>query len=325
MDRRYFLQSTVAAGLLSAFPASLNGMARFAEPGKLEKRKLGRTGEALSIIGFGGIVVRDATPQEASERVRQAIEAGVNYFDVAPSYGNAEDMLGPALEPYRKNVFLACKTTQRTAKESLTELENSLRKMRTDHFDLYQFHSVTTLKDVQTILGPDGALETFQKARQQGKIRFIGFSAHSIEAALEIMGKFSFDTVLYPVNFATWNAGNFGPHVLQLAQEKGMGILALKAMAKQPWPKDVAKEQREKYRKCWYEPMADRADAEMGLRFTLSHPVTAAIPPGDENLFKMALDLAKGFKPLSDAEMNLIKERGMKTDPLFRYPSARPV
>jgi predicted aldo/keto reductase-like oxidoreductase len=322
MDRRYFLQSTVAAGVRSAFPASLEGMARSRKTGKLETRKLGRTGEKLSIIGFGGIVVRDATSQEASERVHQAIEAGVNYFDVAPSYGNAEDMLGPALEYYRNKIFLACKTTQRTAKEALGELESSLRKMRTDHFDLYQCHAVTTMKDVETILGPGGALETFQKARQAGKIRFIGFSAHSVEAALAMIEKFRFDTILYPVNFATWNAGNFGPQVLQLAQEKKMGILALKAMAKRPWPQGAARDQ---YKKCWYEPMAERSEAEMGLRFTLSHPVTAAIPPGDENLFKMAVELAASFKPLSTPEMNLIKQKGRQTEPLFRFPSAQSV
>ena len=318
MDRRYFLQSTVAAGLLSAFPAGLNGMERFPEPGKLEKRKLGRTGEALSIIGFGGIVVRDATAQEASDRVRQAIEAGVNYFDVAPSYGNAEDMLGPALEPYRKNVFLACKTTQRTAKESLAELESSLRKMRTDHFDLYQLHAVTTKEDVEKIFGPGGALETFVAARKAGKVRFLGFSAHSVEAALALIGRFDFDTILFPTNFGTWHAGNFGPQVLAAAQAKQMGILALKAMARGPWPKDA---KRDQYPKCWYQPLSDPGDATLGLRFTLSHPVTAAIPPGDEHLFRMALGLAAQFAPLKDEEARAIKEKALAGVPLFKFPS----
>jgi aryl-alcohol dehydrogenase-like predicted oxidoreductase len=152
MDRREFLRRSSAASLLACFPASLAGIERVAAPGKLERRALGRTGEKLSILGFGGIVVRDATPGEAANRVAEAIDYEVNYFDVAPSYGNAEDMLGPALEPYRKSVFLACKTAGRSKSGAERELESSLRKMRTDHFDLYQLHAVTTSDDVEEIL-----------------------------------------------------------------------------------------------------------------------------------------------------------------------------
>lgn len=316
MDRRDFLRRTSAASLAACFPATLAGMTRAAEPGKLERRALGRTGERLSILGFGGIVVKDASASQSSARVAEAIDHGVNYFDVAPSYGNAEEMLGPALEPYRKNVFLACKTTERTRDGSRRELESSLRKMRTDHFDLYQLHAVTTDQDVERILAPGGALETFQAARREGKTRFLGFSAHSVEAATALMAAFDFDTILFPVNFATWHAGSFGPQVLAAAQAKGMGILALKAMARGPYGKDAP----HTYPKCWYEPLSEPGAARMGLRFTLSHPVTAAIPPGDERLFKMALGLALGFTPLSDAEAAAVKEQAQRQAPLFQYP-----
>ena len=321
MDRREFIKTGTAASLLSCFPASLAGIERTLNLGKLEKRALGKTGESLSIIGFGGIVVRDATTEEAARRVEEAIEAGVNYFDVAPSYGNAEDMLGPALEPYRKGVFLACKTTQRSKEGAAKEMETSLSKMRTDHFDLYQLHSVTTQEDVDKILGPNGALEAFLEARKAGKTRFIGFSAHSVEAATALMNQFDFDTILFPTNFATWHAGNFGPQVLELAQQKRMGILCLKAMAKGPWPQGTSRAQRT-YPKCWYEPLSSPEEAMMGLRFTLSHPVTAAVPPGDERLFKLALELAAKFTPLSAAEAAEIKEKGLKGEPIFRFPRA---
>lgn len=317
MHRREFLKTSSAASLLACFPASLAGMERLAAPGKLERRPLGRTGEKLSVIGFGGIVVMNATTADAANRVAEAIDYGVNYFDVAPSYGNAEDMLGPALEPYRKNVILNCKTTERGAAGARKELESSLRKMRTDHFDVYQLHAVTTPDDVEKIFAPAGALETFVAARKEGKVRFLGFSAHSVEAATALISRFDFDTILYPVNYATWHAGNFGAQVLAAAQAKKMGILALKAMARGPWP---AGAKREAYPKCWYEPLASPADAAMGLRFTLSHPVTAAVPPGDENLFKMALGLALEFKPLTEAEAAGIKEKGLKQEPIFRYP-----
>jgi predicted aldo/keto reductase-like oxidoreductase len=318
MKRRDFLKTTAAAlPLISLFPADLSGIERISEAGKIEKRSLGRTGEKLSMIGFGGIVVMDATPEQASQRVAEAIDYGINYFDVAPSYGDAELKLGPALKPYRKNVFLACKTTERTKAGSRKELEQSLKRLQTDHVDLYQMHAVNTLEDVNTVFSPDGAMETYLAAQKEGKIRFIGFSSHSVEAAMELLKRFNFDTILFPVNYTTWYAGNFGPQVLDLAQKKKMGILALKSMVKGP----LAKGAPRKYPKCWYEPLSEPEDALLGLRFTLSHPVTAAVPPGDESLFKMALQLSPKIKPLAQGEIDQIKQKGLAGKPLFQYPS----
>ena len=317
--RRFILSAVCAVPALSLFPADLSGMKRILSEGKLEKRALGKTGEMLSMIGFGGIVVMNSTPAEASEAVKLAIDAGINYFDVAPSYGDAEIKLGPALEPYRKDVFLACKTGMRTKAESRKELEQSLKNLRTDHFDLYQHHAMTTMEDVDTILGPGGAMETFTEARAEGKIRFIGFSAHSVEAAMALMDRFDFDTILFPFNYATWNAGNFGPQVLERAREKKMGILALKAMAKGPWQEGA---DRSGYPKCWYEPLTSVEEITMGLRFTLSHPITAAIPPGDEKLFRQALSVAGNLKPLTENEIQIIKEKALKGEPLFKYDAS---
>lgn len=317
MKRRDFIKTTsLAVPAMGLFPADLSAVSRSKKPGLIEKRSLGRTGEMLSVIGFGGIVVRDSSPERASEVVKLAIDSGINYFDVAPSYGDAEIKLGPALEPYRKNVFLACKTGERLKEGARKELEQSLLYLRTDHFDLYQFHAVTTLEDVDRILGPGGAMETFLEARKEGKIRFIGFSAHSVEAAMALMDRFDFDTILFPFNYTTWNKGNFGPQVLQRAKEKNMGILALKAMAKGPWPKDA---DRSLYPKCWYEPLMTPEDIRMGLRFTLSHPVTAAVPPGEEELFRIALGMRNDLTPLKNNELVKIKEKAAAGVPLFEY------
>lgn len=319
MERRNFIRNSAGAlTLLGLFPSGLSCINRQIEPGILEKRELGKTGLKLSILGFGGIVVMDATPQEASDRVREAIENGVNYFDVAPTYGDAEVKLGPALEPYRQKVYLGCKTTQRSKDGSRKELEQSLKNLRTDHFDLYQLHAVTTIADVEQIFGPDGAIETFKAAKAEGKIRNIGFSAHSVEAAMMLMDRFDFDTIMFPVSASSWYAGNFGPQVLQRAQDKNMGILALKAMAKGPW----AAETKERTPKCWYEPMTNPDEAMSGLSFTLSHPVTLAIPPGNENLFKMALQLVKKFEPLNPEEIEQIKIQNLTSKPLFAYKPA---
>jgi aryl-alcohol dehydrogenase-like predicted oxidoreductase len=317
MKRRDFIRTTaIAAPVIQMFPAGLSSIGREKLPLKLERRDLGKTGEKLSILGFGGIVVMNATPEQAEKRVNEAINFGVNYFDVAPTYGDAELKLGPAIKPYRKDIFLACKTQERTGDGARRELEASLKRLQTGYLDLYQHHAVRELQDVDTIFSPGGAMETFIKAREEGLVRHLGFSAHSVEAALALMERFDFDTILFPVNYATWYAGNFGPQVLQKAMEKKMGILALKAMARRPWP-EGAKHTNDK---TWYEPLNTPQTAMEGLRFTLSHPVTAAIPPGDENLFRMALDLATRFKPLSPQEAESIKKKGLSGDPIFTYP-----
>ena len=322
MKRRDFIKSTaIIAPMVSMFPADLSFIKRESVSGKLEKRSLGKTGEMLSVLGFGGIVVMNVTPEEASSSVRLAIDAGVNYFDVSPSYGDAEIKLGVALEPFRKNVFLSCKTDGRNKEDSRKELEQSLKNLRTDHFDLYQLHAVTTLTDVKAILGKGGAIETCLEARKEGKIRFIGFSAHSVEAALALMNGFDFDTIMFPFNLYTWYAGNFGPQVLALAQEKKMGIIALKAMAKGTWPRDA---DHSKYGKCWYQPLTNEEDILTGLRFTLSHPIATAIPPGEPELFKTALSLRDKIKPLNNGEIEIIKAKALKGIPLFKYSLTSP-
>jgi predicted aldo/keto reductase-like oxidoreductase len=323
MKRRDFIKTTaIMTPVISLFQADLSLIKREPVAGKLEKRSLGKTGEMLSILGFGGILVKDATPEDASSVVKLAIDKGINYFDVSPSYGDAEIKLGSALEPYRGNIFLSNKTDGRDRERSCRELEQSLKNLRTDHFDLYQLHSVSRLDEVKTILGKGGAIETFLEARKEGKIRYIGFSAHTVEAATALMNGFDFDTIMFPFNLTTWYAGNFGPQVLALAQEKKMGIIALKSMAKGPWQKDA---DRSKYNKCWYEPLTNEEDIRMGLRFTLSHPVTAAIPPGEAKLFKIALNLRDQIKPLKNEEVKLIKAKALNGNPLFKYPSLSPV
>ena len=318
MKRRDFIKTaSVMAPAVSLFPADLSAIERQPSAGGIE-RALGKTGEMLTMLGFSGIIVRDFTPEASASVVRFAIDAGVNYFDIAPAYGDAIIKLGPALEPYRKNIFLACKTGGRTKDDARKDLEKSLKDMRTGHFDLYQFHAVTTMDDVRGILGKGGALETFLEARKEGKIRFIGFSAHSVEAAMTLMNGFDFDTILFPVNFATWYAGNFGPQVLAKAQEKKMGILAIKAMAKRPWLDGA---DTSKYPRCWYEPFTDEENIRMGLRFTLSHPVTSALPSGEEELYRIALNQRNHLEPLSNKEVEEIKVKGLAGEPLFRYPA----
>ncbi len=279
----------------------------------MEQRPYGNTGVKLSVVGFGGICVMDEEPSSASRMVREAIDRGVNYFDVAPSYGNAEEKLGPALAPYRAKVFLACKTGKRDAKSARDELEASLRKLKTDHFDLYQLHAVTTREEVQTILGPGGALETFRKARDQGLVRYLGFSAHSEEAALMLMDGFAFDSILFPFNWACWLKGGFGRPVLQRAKEKGLARLALKTLAKRTWRPGEEKS----WPKCWYKPVESYEEAQIATRFTLSMPVTAGVSPGHFELFRWMCDAAEKIGPLAEAEEHALEAAAAELEVIF--------
>ena len=279
----------------------------------MEKRVLGKTGESLSIVGFGGIVVRDEEPSSASRLVAQAVERGINYFDVAPTYGNSEERLGPALEPYRKSVFLACKTDKRTAEEAQEELRRSLKLLRTDYLDLYQLHAVTTMEQVEQIMGPGGALETFVEAQEQGLVRYLGFSAHSEEAVVALLDRFEFDSILFPFNWACWHQGHFGPRALEKAQEEGVGILALKSLAKRKWKES----EERKWPKCWYAPVDTFEEVSLALRFTLSKPITAAVSPGHAELLWWACDAADRFKPLSEEEAAQLARQSEGLDPIF--------
>jgi len=281
----------------------------------IARRTLGKTGEQLSIIGFGGIVVMNEETGEAANIVAEAVDRGINYFDVAPSYGNAQERLGPALAPYRKNCFLACKTEGRMKDDSRKQLEESLRLLKTDHVDLYQFHALTKMTDLDKVLGPGGAMETMEAAKKEGKIRYIGFSVHSAETALAAMDRYNFDTVLFPVNWVLFTQAGFGPQILKRAQEKNMGILALKGMAKTVWSGSQRLIHPEP--KCWYQPAAFPDEASLGLRWTLGHPITAAIPPGDERYFRLAMDVAQSYKPLEAHEEQALLSGGHGVEPIF--------
>src|SRR5580693_1089572 len=314
MKLREFLKQAALTAATVASTSQLHASAKTpANP--IARRTLGKTGEKLSIIGFGGIVVMNEETGASSNIVAEAVDRGINYFDVAPSYGNAQERLGPALAPYRKNCFLACKTEGRAKDDSRKQLEESLRLLKTDHVDLYQFHALTKMTELDKVLGPGGAMETMEAAKKEGKIRYIGFSVHSVETALAALDRYNFDTILFPVNWVLFTQAEFGPKILKRAQEKQMGILALKGMAKTTWSADQKSNHPEP--KCWYQPAAFPDEAALGLRWTLGHAITAAIPPGDEKYFRLAMDLAQNYKPLEPHEEQALLSGGLGIEPIF--------
>jgi predicted aldo/keto reductase-like oxidoreductase len=284
----------------------------------LPKRILGKTGENISIIGLGGVVYMNEEQDRVNQIVQDAIDHGVDYFDVAPTYGNAEELLGPALKPFRENVFLACKTQKRDRTGAEEELNRSLKRLQTDHIDLYQLHALEETREVDRAFGSRGAMDSFLKAKEEGKIRYIGFSAHSSEAALRAMEIFDFDTILFPINYVCYYKENFGAEVLEKAREKKMGILAIKGLARQPWPEGV---ERAHWPKAWYQPITDPEEANLAFRFTLSQPIAAAVPPGDIRLFQRALEIAHSFTPINDKEKRQLITLAKGLEPLFPLQS----
>ncbi len=316
MKRRKFIENAALGGValgLTSFSTD-----KMTTGTGIPRRSLGKTGEKLSIIGFGGIMLNDNSQEYANELVSKAYEAGINYFDVAPSYGNAQSKMGPALKPYRKNCFLACKTLERDAIGAEKQLQESFSLLETDYFDLYQLHALSSVEEVEKAFGPGGAMEFFVKAKQQGKVKHLGFSAHSVDAALLAMRNYDFDSILFPLNFNCWDAGHFGPTVYEMARSKGMGILALKAMALTTLKEGEAK----LFKNVWYRPVQEDEMAKLALRYTLSLEITAAVPPGEAAYFWKSVEVAKDFKPISAVETEKLKTLLTGNQPLFKHPEA---
>jgi aryl-alcohol dehydrogenase-like predicted oxidoreductase len=280
-------------------------------------RRLFRDDAYISILGLGGMVLVGMEQKCVDALVSESIELGVNYLDVAPIYGDgeAEQKLGRAMAPYKNKLFLACKTMERSAKQAGADLDQSLKRLHADAFDLYQFHAVSDETEIEEIFSPGGAMEAFAKARQQGKIRYIGFSAHSVEAALSMMDRFAFDSVLFPVNYINYERGDFGPQVMERAKKLGVSRLAIKAMAHGPWKKN----EKRLYPNCWYRPIDNAELALQALRFTLSEDVAAAVPPGDERLFRLALSLAPEISPLTQEERSSLLASAKSLRPLMKF------
>lgn len=324
MDRRSFLKvfggSAVAAAVGGKMDAAVETLP---SPGKLKPmpmRALGRTGAKISIIGYGGLALNRVDQSAANNSIAMAIDRGVNYFDVAPAYGNAEERMGIALNGKRNKVFLSCKTGKRDKSGAQAELERSLKRLNTDHFDLYQFHHIRSTEETEQALGPGGAMEAFVAAKKKGQVRFLGFTAHTMKAALLAMEKFPFDTVMFPINFMECMKTGFGPPVIEKAVEKGMGILAIKGMYRGLWPEGV--ERTGKIR--WYRPVSDPAEIDLALRFTLSQPAVAtAVTPSDVDLIRLAVAIGPNYRPLTDREVGKLKDLSKSLISHFEGEEAR--
>ena len=284
---------------------------------EMPKRTLGKTGQKISIIGFPGLSLAKQSQDEDTKALQFAYEQGINYFDVAPTYnrGNSEISMGIGLQGLdRSKIFLSCKTQMRDADGARKELERSLSRLKTDHFDLYQLHGISRPDEVQRALGPGGAMETFIKAKEQGKVRYFGFSAHTRKAAMEALKGYKFDTIMFPINFIEFFQMDFGKNILESAKEQNMGVIAIKGMCGGSWPRGA-----QRTRDNWYNALEKDDEINMAMRFTLSQePVTTAIPPGFLDLFYKAIPVGKSYSKITEPEIQKLQEMAKSAPSVFR-------
>jgi predicted aldo/keto reductase-like oxidoreductase len=315
MKRRTFLQAVGSiTGGLALGSRSLVGAEKTGD--ELPRRVLGRTGEKISVVGFPGLALIHHDQKECDKGIRTAFERGVNYFDVAPAYGKGvcETRLGRGLQGLdRSRYFLACKTKIRDHDGARQQLEQSLKLLRTDYFDLYQLHHLVRVEDVKQALGPGGALEAILKAKEQGKVKYLGFSAHTTKAALAALRGFRFDTVMFPINFVEYYLRGFGKEVLALSEQQGAAVLAIKAMSWGAWPKDV-----KRTRNWWYRSVEDAKEVSLALRFTLSQKgVAAGFPPSFLDLLDKAIKAAQSYRPPTEAELKELEKMARSSESIF--------
>jgi aryl-alcohol dehydrogenase-like predicted oxidoreductase len=327
MDKREFIKRSVAGAV--AIGATGKVSTAFAETTDLQnvpadksiRRKLGKTGYEVFPVAYGGIISRIDGQAASNNYVAWALDRGVNYFDVAPSYGDAQEKLGISLKPFRKENYLACKTTQRSRKGAEIEFEESLRLLHTDYFDLYQLHSITTAEDVDKAFAPDGVMEMIEKEKQRGRIRKVGFSAHSQVQALRVMSMYDFDTVMFPINWLMVMLAQWGAGVAKDAKGRGMGVIALKGLVHRKWLN--GDEERQSYPKSWVKPI-DVSNPEFGiaaLKYTFNTGADMIVPPGDFRNFAFCVDHIEEIinKPLSAKEKKLLDNEflAVKEHPFF--------
>lgn len=194
----------------------------------MQKRRLGRTNLQVSIVGFGGMCISHIGIEEAKKVVKKAFELGINYFDTAKQYGDSEEKIGAALEGVRDQCVLATKTGPRTKRESMSDVKQSLRRLRTDRIDLIQLHGIDDVKTLNKAMGPGGSLETCKEARSRGLADFIGISSHKPNVLVEAIKTNEFDAVLTPLNIVTRQALE---ELIPLAKELDVGVAVMKPLA----------------------------------------------------------------------------------------------
>jgi len=300
VTRREFL-SWAGKALGAMVFAKTADRAGWAAPGSsgqvLPTRPLGRTGHAVTLFSLGGegILRTTGRMREAVPVIRRALELGVNYFDTAPAYQQSQDYLGEGLQGDREKIFLTSKTHERSRDGSLKLLENSLRRLKTSHLDLWQLHDLREMSELDEIFSKDGAIRAVEEAKAQKKIRFVGITGHTApDVLIEAARRYPFDTALVAINPADRPRLSFIEEFLPVAEEKGMGVIAMKVMAHGSLLEDPV-----------------RLTPAEAMGYALGQPAvsTALIGCSTPEEVEQNAAAVAGFRPLPPEELSRLEER----------------
>ncbi len=283
----------------------------------IPKAPFGSTGHQSTRTLFGAAALSDVTQEAADRAMETVLSYGVNHVDTAASYGDAELRLGPWMERYREDLFLATKTGERRKADAADEIRRSLERLRTDRVDLIQLHNLVDEAEWEVAMGPGGALEAAIEARDEGLVRFIGVTGHGVEVAArhrQSLERFAFDSVLLPYSYVMMRNPEYAADfeaLMTVCEERGVAVQTIKAITRRPWgprPQDRA---------TWYQPLEDPDAIRLSVHWVLGRPGVFLNTVGDVNVLPRVLEEASTFRERpSDAEMErLVEEKEM--EPLF--------
>ena len=283
----------------------------------MQTRRFGRTSHMSTIAIFGAAAFWQISQADSDKVMEQVIEAGVNHIDIAPSYGQAEERVGPWMPRERERFFLGCKTTERTKEGAWNELQQSLKRLQTETFDLYQCHAITSMEELDAVTMKGGALEAFVEARQRGLFKYIGITGHGVNAPqiyLEALRRFDFDSILFPLNFVQMANPEYRKHAEALIAEckaKDVGTMIIKSITKAPWG------DRPHTATTWYEPFDEMDEIQRAVNFALSYEVSGLCTAGDTRILPLVLKACQNFTQLNEPEREEMIQSAKHYEPLF--------
>jgi predicted aldo/keto reductase-like oxidoreductase len=283
----------------------------------METRRFGRSGHESTVAIFGAAALWEVDQAEADEVMETLIQFGVNHIDVAPSYGIAEERVGPWMPRERDRFFVGCKTMERTKAGAAAELRRSLERLQVDYFDLYQIHAITGFEELDEVTRTGGALDAFIEAREVGLTRFIGITGHGVDSPaifIEALRRFDFDSVLFPLNFVQYTNPTYrqnSEELLRQCRAKDVGTMIIKSIARGPWG------ERPKMYNTWYQPFDDAEHIQQAVDFVLSQDVTGLCTAGDTRLLPLVLQACDHFTALSVSEQEALIQSAGEYEPLF--------
>src|SRR2546428_1155949 len=281
----------------------------------IARRPFGRTGHESTVTLFGAAALARASQADADRALEVLLRFGVNHIDTAARYGDSELRIGPWMARHRRDFFLATKTGSRSAREARDDLHRSLDRLRVDHVDLIQLHSLGHPDDWEQAMGPGGVLEAVVDARQQGLARFIGVTGHGWTIAAmhrRSLARFDFDAVLLPYNFFMAQDERYRrsfEDVLSICREKSVAVQLIKSIARGPWATT------DRTHTTWYQPLEEQADIDRAVHWALGVPGGFLNTGGDLALLPKALDAASRFegRPPDEAKAPMPDAQPMTT------------